>query len=1158
MASRTTTDPIEILLEVGIDLDNLSGEEDYLSALMEAVAIIELLTKGKGDKRSAILRKEVIRVRKSRKERDKNFKARKTTVSASSFKKGTASAGRKKSLSPGIEPQILLLPSGSFDEKEEKKAAKTKKATGGKQKDLLQGIAKSVSNIADIMKNQYGLKKKKGAYDRKRAEAEKRKLKESNLEKSFKGLSSAAEKIIKPVKGILDKILDFFLKIIVGRFLVKLIGWIGDPKNKKKVDSVVRFLVDHGPKLLAAFLLFGTSIGRFAVRLSTVLLKGALRLGAAAAKFAIGFARRHPAAAAITAIVGGAAIAGAMNKKDDADADDSEEKSTKNVTSLYAGGLVPSYAGGGQADFKNLKQDKGEEEGKENLLSKLFGMTPTGMALKGAMSLGGKASKGISSFGSSVKEKGFGNAALDFAGGAFGNLKGFMDEKGITDVLMMHPLAKMGAFGFEKGKEAFGNLKGFMDDKGITDALAMHPLAKMGAFGLDKFMNFGKDPARDITGQSGQDIKGAGSDTQLISARPGDFVVNKKTADAMGPDYFDAISTSTGEKVSGAGPDSQMIAVRPGEIVVNRETVNALGADHFLSLNRLFGGGGANKPKMANVQAASGGGFVLPAFSSGGLVSGDEKQPGGGAYPAISVSHPNTGSGFGLNGVVDYKGRPAVFSKGAAEAFGKMIAASGGAVKGADIHSSKRSKSYNAHVGGVSNSNHLYGNALDIHGTSQTWMRANGRKYGWIVNDYPGSHGGHFNYKGGTALTPDEGSPVAQTTGQGGGGSGGSGGSGGGGYRGSGSSGGGGSSIVLALKNGVQGKLDTATGKFTPAEFTKAESARYTQMGGKIPDSNADPEKKALTDIRTRNQKLEELRKKLGRTDTLTRVLDYFSGTTGDKAVETYTKMLAEKESKEKAKTTSKTSQATPSAQATKRHAELMKSTDQKKIADYDAKHGAGAYSKKLQEKLNKIYPNETAKDPESGLPIKPTGKVVGRENLPPATRALLEKMDAQRASGTADMLYTRKDGSFRQRISAEEFNRVKSGNIIPGGGKPGGLFGGLFGGMGKPPTPPPGAKIIDGNIGTPTAQEQKDLDALAAKKAKLRATEAKLGTTGKDLVTPGPPPGGGSNVKVVRAPSSEQKSTDKQGGGGSDVDASPAGNGNKAKWNILGIPMPF
>ena len=222
-----------------------------------------------------------------------------------------------------------------------------------------------------------------------------------------------------------------------------------------------------------------------------------------------------------------------------------------------------------------------------------------------------------------IKEKGLGNAAMDAAGGFFGNIKGFMDEKGITDTLMEHPLFKMGAFGLGKGQETFDNIKGFMDEKGITDTLMMHPLAKMGMFGMDKFMNYGKDPARDITGESGTDITGAGVDTQLISAQPGDVVINKEAATAMGPNYFDTISSGSGEKVSGAGPDTQMIATRPGEIVINRETVNAVGADHFLGLNRLFGGPGANKPKTAEVQAASGGGYVLPAFSSGGMVGGE-------------------------------------------------------------------------------------------------------------------------------------------------------------------------------------------------------------------------------------------------------------------------------------------------------------------------------------------------------------------------------------------------------------------------------------------------------------------------------------------------------------------------------------------------------
>ena len=239
-------------------------------------------------------------------------------------------------------------------------------------------------------------------------------------------------------------------------------------------------------------------------------------------------------------------------------------------------------------------------------------MTPTGMAVKSAMS-----------FGSSVKEKGLGNAAMDASGGLFGNVKGFLDEKGITNTLMMNPLIKMGAFGLGKGQESFGNIKGFMDEKGITNTLMMNPLIKMGAFGMDNIMNFGNDPARDITGNSGTDVKGAGVDTQLISAQPGDIVINKEAATAMGPNYFDTISSGSGEKVSGAGPDTQMIAARPGEIVINRETVNAVGADHFLGLNRLFGGPGANKPKTASVQAASGGGYVLPAFSSGGMVGGE-------------------------------------------------------------------------------------------------------------------------------------------------------------------------------------------------------------------------------------------------------------------------------------------------------------------------------------------------------------------------------------------------------------------------------------------------------------------------------------------------------------------------------------------------------
>ena len=45
--AATSTSPVKILLDLGIDLDNLSSEENYLSALMEGAAAIESATKGK-------------------------------------------------------------------------------------------------------------------------------------------------------------------------------------------------------------------------------------------------------------------------------------------------------------------------------------------------------------------------------------------------------------------------------------------------------------------------------------------------------------------------------------------------------------------------------------------------------------------------------------------------------------------------------------------------------------------------------------------------------------------------------------------------------------------------------------------------------------------------------------------------------------------------------------------------------------------------------------------------------------------------------------------------------------------------------------------------------------------------------------------------------
>ena len=120
MAAKTT-DPIDILLEMGIDLDNLSEEEDYLSALKEAIATIEFKTGGKGDERSAALREEVIKVRKSRRAADPKVKAKKTTIKPENLFERKVAPKQKKLPTSAIVPY-------KAPESEEEEGVKKKRA----------------------------------------------------------------------------------------------------------------------------------------------------------------------------------------------------------------------------------------------------------------------------------------------------------------------------------------------------------------------------------------------------------------------------------------------------------------------------------------------------------------------------------------------------------------------------------------------------------------------------------------------------------------------------------------------------------------------------------------------------------------------------------------------------------------------------------------------------------------------------------------------------------------------------------------------------------------------------------------------------------------------------------------------------------------------
>jgi len=273
MASRTSTDPLEILLEMGVDLDNLSEEEDYLSALMEAVNTLQI--KNAGDDRIGPLQQEIRKVRQKRKAADPKFKARKTKISAGAFKRGSATG---VNVAPKALPSSALVPYQK-PEAEEKKEEKKK----GSPKNLILEISETVTRIADILKDQYDLKRDTATFDRKKAERERRDLQKKNLAKRFEGLKKVAEKIIQPVRGIFDRIMSFLFNILLGKFLMKLVDWFGNPENKSKINSIIRFLSNNWPKLLSAYIVFGTGLGKFSRFIVKILARGAIRLAAATA-----------------------------------------------------------------------------------------------------------------------------------------------------------------------------------------------------------------------------------------------------------------------------------------------------------------------------------------------------------------------------------------------------------------------------------------------------------------------------------------------------------------------------------------------------------------------------------------------------------------------------------------------------------------------------------------------------------------------------------------------------------------------------------------------------------------------------------------------------------------------------------------------------------
>lgn len=256
-----------------------------------------------------------------------------------------------------------------------------------------------------------------------------------------------------------------------------------------------------------------------------------------------------------------------------------------------------------------------------------------------------------------------------------------------------------------------------------VDAGVVMPKAEFDAAVTDYVFN------NKISPEVGQIIKDAG-----YGSKAGEFFEKQwrkvHPGIEMRDDFRIRFRSLNGQQLSFAGPAAGT-TMAPGFAMITPR------ANTYLNLGALIRGAAntALNTTMGSANAAT----VPTAIDSGRWASG----------PAVQGSHPDSGSGWLVPNVRDELGRPVLLSMGAANSFAAMIRDSGGVVRGADVASSKRTAAKNANVSGAEGSQHLSGNAIDVHGSSNEWMKRNAASYGWKYVDYPGTHGGHFEFVGG-------------------------------------------------------------------------------------------------------------------------------------------------------------------------------------------------------------------------------------------------------------------------------------------------------------------------------------------------------------------------------------------------------------------------
>lgn len=192
----------------------------------------------------------------------KRIKSKTGRFKVKSVKKISAEKFIPKATFSNPKDQYLLTNSvTTVDSKEEDKKSIKSEETSSLLEKVIE-IKTSVDNILSLLSRQNSIIKKQSEKERLDKQRKSRGKKEESLEKNNKIATNLVAKVIAPVQGILDKIINFFVWVILGRAVNKFLEWARDPKNKEQVETLGKLLKDWWPAILGAFVLFTTPLGK--------------------------------------------------------------------------------------------------------------------------------------------------------------------------------------------------------------------------------------------------------------------------------------------------------------------------------------------------------------------------------------------------------------------------------------------------------------------------------------------------------------------------------------------------------------------------------------------------------------------------------------------------------------------------------------------------------------------------------------------------------------------------------------------------------------------------------------------------------------------------------------------------------------------------------